>query len=431
MAALPGIQLVQQAFDYWTDAWQRSVLFLDVLRQRGNNYLERAAEQVPNVLRFRFELVMDGRDLPRPVNYGLVRIVPPAGTADRPAKAAIHRLRPARRTWPRHRRHEARQRDRRRARAGHPCYFVGFLPDPCRARPSRMSAGPRRCSSRRWARCHPEAEGKPVLIGNCQAGWQIMMMSGDPAGSRRPDPAGRLAAFLLGRRPRQEPDALSRRRAGRHLADLAGRRSRPTASSTAPTWVANFENLDPANTFWKKTYNVYSKVDTEAPRFLEFEKWWGSPVLLNADEMQSIADELFVGNKLASGRLHTSDGRRIDLRNIKSPIVVFCSWGDNITPPQQALDWITRPLRKRQGNRRQRPDHHLRAASDDRPSRHLRLRQGGDKGTRGVRPDHRSDRRAAARALRGGDHREGTGKNRAPGTCFGKLPRPLRGPHAR
>jgi hypothetical protein len=30
----------------------------------------------------------------------------------------------------------------------------------------------------------------------------------------------------------------------------------------------------------------------------------------------------------------------IDLRNIKSPIVVFCSWGDNITPPQQALDWI-------------------------------------------------------------------------------------------
>ena len=53
-AAWPAIQLVQQAFDYWTDAWQRSVLFLDVLRQRGNNYFEHAAEQVPNVLRFRF-----------------------------------------------------------------------------------------------------------------------------------------------------------------------------------------------------------------------------------------------------------------------------------------------------------------------------------------------------------------------------------------
>ena len=30
----------------------------------------------------------------------------------------------------------------------------------------------------------------------------------------------------------------------------------------------------------------------------------------------------------------------VDLRNIKSPIVVFCSFGDNITPPQQALGWI-------------------------------------------------------------------------------------------
>jgi len=30
----------------------------------------------------------------------------------------------------------------------------------------------------------------------------------------------------------------------------------------------------------------------------------------------------------------------IDLRNITSPVVVFASFGDNITPPQQALNWI-------------------------------------------------------------------------------------------
>ena len=56
--------------------------------------------------------------------------------------------------------------------------------------------------------------------------------------------------------------------------------------------------------------------------------------------MQWIADNLFVGNKLSTGEIRTSDGVRIDLRNIKSPIVCFCSWGDDITPPQQALDWI-------------------------------------------------------------------------------------------
>jgi Protein of unknown function (DUF3141) len=56
--------------------------------------------------------------------------------------------------------------------------------------------------------------------------------------------------------------------------------------------------------------------------------------------MQSIADNLFVGNKLSCGGLRSRDGTRIDLRNITSPIIVFCSQGDDITPPQQALDWI-------------------------------------------------------------------------------------------
>ena len=104
--------------------------------------------------------------------------------------------------------------------------------------------------------------------------------------------------------------------------------------------VQNFENMNPSNTLWTKQYNVYSKVDTEADRYLEFERWWGGHVNLNAEEIQFIVDELFVGNNLAAGRIKTSDGQVVDLRNISSPIVVFCSKGDNITPPQQALGWI-------------------------------------------------------------------------------------------
>ena len=61
---------------------------------------------------------------------------------------------------------------------------------------------------------------------------------------------------------------------------------------------------------------------------------------MNAEEIQFIVDQLFVGNNLAAGTIKTSDGTMIDLRNIRSPIVVFCSKGDNITPPQQALGWI-------------------------------------------------------------------------------------------
>jgi hypothetical protein len=104
--------------------------------------------------------------------------------------------------------------------------------------------------------------------------------------------------------------------------------------------VQNFENQNPANTLWTKQYNLYSKVDTEASRYLGFEKWWGGHVNLNAEEIQFIVDELFIGNNLAAGRIQTPDGETIDLRNIRSPIVVFCSKGDNITPPQQALGWL-------------------------------------------------------------------------------------------
>ena len=33
--------------EYWIDAWQRSILSLDVLRQRGNTYLEQSAKNAP------------------------------------------------------------------------------------------------------------------------------------------------------------------------------------------------------------------------------------------------------------------------------------------------------------------------------------------------------------------------------------------------
>jgi len=71
---MPG---ANNLLDYWVDAWQRSILMLDVLRQLGNNSIEHNARKAPNVLSFEAELVLDGRSLPRPVNYGLVRIVPP------------------------------------------------------------------------------------------------------------------------------------------------------------------------------------------------------------------------------------------------------------------------------------------------------------------------------------------------------------------
>ena len=264
--------------------------------------LEQGAKNAPHVLSFQFELVRDGRTLPRPVNYALVRIVPPAGTEIDPAKPPFIVVDPRAGHGPGIGGMKQDSEIGVALAAGHPCYFVGFLPEPM---PGQTIEDVCRAEARfveEVAARHPEAEGKPVSDRQLPGRLADHDDGGDPARTGRSDHAGRLAAVLLGRRARQEPDALSRRPAGRHLADRAGRRSRATASSTAPTSSPTSSRCNPANTYWKKAYNVYSKVDTEAARFLDFETWWGSPVLLNAGEMQWIADNLFVGNKLATGR---------------------------------------------------------------------------------------------------------------------------------
>ena len=325
--------------DYWIDAWQRSILLLDVLRQRGNASAEHNAREAPHVLSFEAEIALDGRLLPRPVNYALVRIVPPKGIAIDQSKRPFIVFDPRAGHGPGIGGMKHDSEIGVALGAGHPCYFVGFLPDPVPGQTIEDVCEAEARFVREVAERHPNAEGKPCLIGNCQAGWQIMMMS-----AIHPDLVGPIMlagsplsywAGVHGKNPMRYLGGLL---GGTWLTSLAG--DLGDGIFDGANLVANFESLHPDNTYWKKIYNVYSKIDTEPPRFLEFEKWWGSPVLMNAAEMQSIADQLFVGNKLAAGELRSSNGLRVDLRNIKSPIIVFCSWGDDITPPQQALHWI-------------------------------------------------------------------------------------------
>src|SRR5262249_6381587 len=104
--------------------------------------------------------------------------------------------------------------------------------------------------------------------------------------------------------------------------------------------VDNFEYLNPSNTYFTKYYTLYSKIDTEPARFLEFERWWGGFFMMNRAEIKWIVENLFVGNTLAAGKAEWSGGHAFDLRDIRSPIILFASLGDNITPPQQAFNWI-------------------------------------------------------------------------------------------
>ena len=331
--------LVASAMEYMVDSGQRTVLFLDIMRRRGDQYREHLAETAPNVLNYSVELIMDGRKLEHSVNYALVRVIPPPDVEIDLNRRPFIVVDPRAGHGPGIGGFKADSEIGVAMKAGHPCYFIGFLPEPMPGQTIETIAQAEAQFIKKVTALHPEADGKPCVIGNCQAGWAVMILA-----SLRPELFGPI---IIAGAPLEYWAGVHGKYPMRYSGGLLGGSWLTALTSDLGggkfdgAWlVQNFEGQNPSNTLWTKQYNVFSKVDTEADRYLEFERWWGGHVNLNAEEIQFIVDELFVGNNLAAGRIKMSDGTAVDLRNIKSPIVVFCSKGDNITPPQQALDWI-------------------------------------------------------------------------------------------
>ncbi len=216
--AASSLNPLEEAWSYWVDAWQRGILFLDVLQQRSERYGEHAAKTAPHVLKFGFELVMDGRKLKRPVNYALVRITPPEGVEIDERKRPFVIVDPRAGHGPGIGGFKPQSEIGVAFKAGHPCYFIGFLPEPVPGQTIEDIARAEAAFLERVIALHPEAEGKPAVIGNCQAGWAVMLRRGHEARAFRANHHCGLAARLLGGGPRGKPHALFRRPARRQLA---------------------------------------------------------------------------------------------------------------------------------------------------------------------------------------------------------------------
>ena len=189
---------------------------------------------------------------------------------------------------------------------------------------------------------HPDSP-KPVILGNCQGGWAAAMLA-----AADPDDMGPV--ILIGSPMSYWGGAWHEDQAPNPMRYAGGLLGGTWLSSYAADLgnglfdgaylVDNFEYLNPANTHWDKYYRVFANADTEPARFVPFERWWSSYYLMNREEIEWITRNLFVGNKLWSGEVRQNNGKAFDLRDIKSPIILFASLGDNITPPQQAFNWV-------------------------------------------------------------------------------------------
>jgi pimeloyl-ACP methyl ester carboxylesterase len=330
-------------WNYMVDAGQRSILFWDTMRERGNEFVDRAmGGDLDPVLHFEYDMVLDGRKFERPVNYAMVRIRPPEGVTIDDKRRPYVLIDPRAGHGPGIGGFKDDSQVGVALHAGHPVYFVIFFRDPEPGQTLLDVTAAEQQFVHRVRELHPDSP-KPALIGNCQGGWAAMMLA-----SSSPDDTGPIVingapmSYWGGAWSEGEGDNPMRYSGGM----LGGSW---LASFTADlgngkfdgAWlVDNFEKLNPANSLWDKYYNLYSKVDTEPERFLEFEKWWGGYYLMNREEIEWITGNLFVGNKLWGGDVKSASGTAFDLRDIKSPIVLFASMGDNITPPQQAFNWV-------------------------------------------------------------------------------------------
>jgi hypothetical protein len=332
---------IEQALRYQIDRWQRSVLFLDMLRERANNMLAHEEAGMPAPLDFEYEMILDARRFERPANYALLRIT--QCHEDHAEDCVDDKKPPVMIVDPRAGHGPGIggfKRDSEVGMAlheGHATYFVIFFPLPS---PHQTLADVLHALRRFVEEVSSRHHGKaPVLYGNCQAGWAMMLLAADCEGLSGPTVLnGSPLSYWAG-----ASDVNPMRLAGglmggswlaHWLTDLGNGR-------LDGAWlVQNFENLNPANTLWNKNYEVFTHIDTERQRFLEFERWWTGYHFLSREEILSIIENLFIGNKLERGTMKICDCCYVDLKRIRNPVVIFASSGDNITPPHQALNWI-------------------------------------------------------------------------------------------
>lgn len=328
--------------EYLVDTLQRSLLFADTLRQRGNQFVEHAQAGKPPLLHFDWEMIDDAREHERPVNYALIRIVPPKGVTVDDARRPYIIIDPRAGHGPGIGGFKDDSQVGVALAEGHPVYFVIFFPEPMAGQTLLdVTEAQRRFVARVRAR-HPVSP-KPAIVGNCQGGWAAMMLAAaDPEQSGPLVINGAPMSYWggawsggAGDNPMRYAGGLL---GGSWLASLMA--DLGDGKFDGAWLVQNFENLNPANALWTKYYNLYANVDSESGRFLEFERWWGGFYLMNREEIEWISQNLFVGNKLWREGVRGKTGHVLDLRAIRSPIVLFASMGDNITPPQQAFNWV-------------------------------------------------------------------------------------------
>ena len=331
-------KLWKEWLSYSTDSSKRLLQTVDVLKERGDIFLEHERAGCPPVLDYDYKVIMDAAEFERPCNYVLLSIVPPAGiiTDDTNRPYIIIDPRAGHGAGIGGFKHESQVGVA--LNQGHPVYFVAFkrLPEPTQTIADITYAEGK--FVREVEKRHPNAES-PVIVGNCQGGWAALILAATNSDIKGPIVlnGAPISAWSgeVGINPMRYKAGVN---GGSWLSMLSADMNNGVFDGAA--LVDNFEQMTPYRNYVGKYYDLYKNPEANRKRFLDFERWWGGFFLMNEAEIKWIVENIFIGNRLARNTGQLEQGVNIDLRNVKAPIIAFASRGDDITPPQQALSWI-------------------------------------------------------------------------------------------
>lgn len=332
----PFAHIMRDVFDYWIDAWQRSILYMDVMRRRGNNFIEyRRKCEIP-APDFGYKTIVRGSSLEHPVNFDLAAAIPPAENKTDPLKRPIVVIDP--RTGGCNNAFSARryQEIGKVLAIGHPVYFVVFRPGTCNGQSAHVLESAEHEFLAEVQKRHPRAEN-PEVLGSLRDGWAMAILGAD-----RPDitPATVVYASPLSCWTGGDEEKMMRYTRGlmggawfiSFLSDLSNGKFDGSYVEKA------FDMLDSREDLLKERYDLYSEIDTRGKSFLETEKWWDGYSSATSRTSHFIAEDL--RSCLQQGNLKLDGDHHITLKDLSKPLVIFAFAAEHMAPPMKVLEWI-------------------------------------------------------------------------------------------
>ncbi len=316
---------------YMVDLGGRCHGFLDVMQERGTQQESLEKEGYSNVFIFPCQTLISGLDLEEPINYDLLKVE----GEDLPGKRPFVFVDPRAGRGPGICGSKKDSEVGLALKSGHPVYFIHFHVEPAVGQTmEKVFRGLAHFVE--YVKLQNRYSNDPVLVGNCQAGWLLAIVSARYLRHLE------CPLFLVG----SPLSYWSGSGPMKYRGFLSGGSIWPALYADINRGVfdganlsLNFELQDGSRVIGEKLATLFKDPQVLKADFISNERWWNFFCHMTKEEIVWIVDNLFFGNRLEQGQLYL-DGEYVKLSNITGAVVVFFSKGDTITPPPQAINWV-------------------------------------------------------------------------------------------